>query len=348
MASQSLFDLKRSDVVQVLEQAVGTPIDTFTFTFRHEITGHAGHQGEKLIPTFDYTTYEGRRGQVVVFVKRHAEQERIESEQFLHAERHNAPIPKLYGAVRDAENREILFIEHLDRIYTDAEVYRSADLLRSFVRLVARLNALSTDKAYERLPKHGALHRIPGDQVPVVQQIAARARQHDLGDRLARRFGADANLELALAVKLRLLGQVTAGFPMGFVHGDLWPYHVGSRKGSDAMLAVDLGLSLLGARFFDIAPFVGPSDDLPSLALGREEIAVTYLEDYVGPCGVRSSLADFLAEADAVWLAWNSRRLGWLLRLALGGDIQAQDTIWWLLDLLQIWEEGEQVHSGHP
>lgn len=81
MTSQSLFDLAPSDVAAVLEQAVGTPVDTFTLAFRHEITGHPGYQGQKLIPTFDYTTRDGERGQVVVFVKRHAEQERIEAEQ---------------------------------------------------------------------------------------------------------------------------------------------------------------------------------------------------------------------------------------------------------------------------
>ena len=80
MTSQSLFDLPSSDVAPVLEQAVGAPLDTFTFTFRHEITGHPGYQGQKLVPTFDYTTRDGRQGQVVVFVKRHEEQERSESE----------------------------------------------------------------------------------------------------------------------------------------------------------------------------------------------------------------------------------------------------------------------------
>ena len=32
-----------------------------------------------------------------------------------------------------------------------------------------------------------------------------------------------------------------------------------------------------------------------------------------------------------------------LLSAALGGEIQAQNTIGWLLDLLHIWEEGEQL-----
>ena len=60
----------------------------------------------------------------------------------------------------------------------------------------------------------------------------------------------------------------------------------------------------------------------------------------------RLLLSTFFVEADAVWMAWNSRRLGWLLKPALTGDGEAQDRLGWLLSLLLDWREGEPLRPA--
>jgi len=348
MTAQSIFGLTAEQIVPFVERAVGTPVSSLSINLDHAIDGHPGRQGEKLIPTFIYNTPDGRSGRIVLFVKRLGQREPIESAQYRHLQQHGAPIPRLYGAIRDADNREILFVEYLEQIYTDDQVYHRPDLLQRFIRLVATLNALPTDETYEALPHHGAVHPLPPAQVPAVEQIAQRATKRKLGAPLAAMFAAGRDVRTQIDSNLRRLGQANASFPMGFVHGDLWPHHVGSRSTWHDMLAVDLGLSLFASRFFDIAPFVGPSDDLPALSLTREDIADCYLEAYAASGAPRIDRDVFLAEVDAVWLAWNSRRLSWLAEPALGGDAEALDRICWLLSLILQWKEGEPLHPSAP
>ena len=320
----TIFGKSMEDIVSIIEEVVGTDINSLSVSSVDEINGHPGYQGQKLIPTFRFKVDDETR-ELKVFIKKHNEPDQIESDQFRHAHKHGAPIPNLYHSFRDDAECEVLFIEHLSYIQSDEEVYCSPGLFRRFVRLIARLNSIPVDEAYASLPHHGCVHPIPLAQLDAAQQLASSVPSG-----------------MHLPQTLTHLSNVVSSFPLGFVHGDFWPHHSGTKTPDGDMMAIDLGLSLHASRFFDVAPFVGPSFYLPSLSLSREEVAATYLEAYrENGADAPISEDNFLAEADAVWLAWNSRIIS-QAAAALGkkaGDVQRRLSAY--LKYLSKWKEGE-------
>jgi hypothetical protein len=344
---QTIFDLDGALILHVLERAVGSKIASLSISFNHSIEGHPGYQGQKCIPTFDYQTEQASRDRITMFVKRHDQAGRIEAEQFRFLQGRGAPIPRLYEVVKDKRGCDVLFLEYLPKVYTNREVYENPDLLRRFAGLAARLNTLPVSESYRALPHHGSVSGIPDRQAHVLPEVVRRSADCELGTELqdlAKRNGSPAS---QLEAKLHRLGSAVAAFGLGFVHGDFWPFHVGSRSGSDELIAVDLGWSLLASRFFDIAPFVGPADEDINLCLSRDEVARHYLDEYCRLSGTTVSLDEFLLEADAVWAAWNSRRIGWLLPKADAGNRKARITLHWLLSIIAGWEEGEQLRPPY-
>jgi hypothetical protein len=61
----------------------------------HEVEGeHYGFSGDKVVPTFTYTTLSGRQASTTVFVKRaHEPAEHTESMHYAALARLGAPIP---------------------------------------------------------------------------------------------------------------------------------------------------------------------------------------------------------------------------------------------------------------
>ena len=86
---------------------------------------------------------------------------------------------------------------------------------------------------------------------------------------------------------------------------------------------------------------MGPSDDVPPLCLSRNDIADCYIQEYRRLSGEAIARADFLAEVDAVWMAWNTRRLPRVIKPALDGDAKARGTLEFLLDSVLSWTRGE-------
>ncbi len=118
MSENTFLGLSAGDVLPIVERAIGAPLASLSFTFQHRIDGHPGYQGKKVIPTFQYRTKGSQPGRFVMFVKRHDKSERIKSSQFRHLAEGAAPIPELYGTLRDSKGREILFLEYLPKITT--------------------------------------------------------------------------------------------------------------------------------------------------------------------------------------------------------------------------------------
>ena len=347
MPERTVFGLREQQLLPILQAAVDRKVTALAISFDHTVEGHPGYQGEKCIPTFAYETEEGSCDHLVMFVKKHDHAGRIEAEQFRFLQEHGAPIPKLYGVLKDAQGCDILFLEHLPVVYGNEEMYDNADLLQRFVSLAARLNSLPISESYEALPHHGSLAGIPEQQVTTLGEIAERSASGALGTELRRFFGASGQIVSGLEHTLHRLGPVVAEFPLGFVHGDFWPFHTGARTDSHELLAIDLGWSLLASRFFDIAPFLGPPEEDMDLCLSREELGRHYLNEYHGRSATSIPLEEFLVETDAVWVAWNSRRLPRVLKPAIEGDRKSQIILHWLLNILETWKEGEQLRPAY-
>jgi len=339
--------LSEAQLRTVVESAVGRRVSAISTSFHHRITGHPGYRGEKCIPTFRCTASDGTRSEVTMFVKRLSHPEGGETRQIAFLAGVGAPIPKLYGVLKDKDGHDILFLEYLPIVYRDEDVYSNPDRLRRFLRLAAQLNTLPLPRTDDVLPSHADLFKIPEAQISVLTDVAEHATGGNLGDELKRFFTGGAPVLPHLQQLLARLSTRVKSFPLGFVHGDFWPFHTGSRDDSQEILAIDLGCACLAPRFFDIAPFIGPPDTEANPCMRSEDVARAYLAEYNPKSGGSTQLKEILLEADAVWTAWNARRVPWLLESALKGEEEARVRMHWYLSILATWREDRRLQSPY-
>jgi hypothetical protein len=330
----NVFGLSEAQLRPILESAIGQSASSFSTSIRHRIKGHPGYRGEKRIPTFEYTTSDGTSGEAVMFVKKLCHPKGGNAEQATFLAKRNAPIPRLYGTLRDNEGYDIIFLEHLPIVYRDEEVYSSPILLQRFISLAASLNTLPLPQSHGVLPNHEDVSKIPESRIPALVDAADHSTRGDLGDELKEFFGRAPSVLPDLKQVLHCLSTMVAGFPLGLVHGDFSPFHTGSRASSPEMLAIDFGCVSVGPRFFDIAPFLAPPDVDMDLCMSCEEIARHYVNEYNARSGSSMCPKEVLLESNAVWAAWNARRIPWLLPQALEGEQKARAKLHRLLSRL--------------
>ena len=302
----------------LLGSIAGEPIASHEVVAEAELTGHPGAQGDKLIPTFFYRTRSGRTAEITVFVKRSSERGPSEAHHYAYLARHAAPIPRMYGSATDAQGREIVFLEHLDKVLAEEDFAGEPGAAGRFLALLARFNSIAVERPYAEKLHRFDLGGMVLQQTPTLEELAHHAPSGRLGSRCKQLFANTEAVLNRLQQRAGALAQAAGKMEMGLVHGDYFPRHVGCRSGSDELLTFDLAHTQSAARFFDVAPFVGMPKGRSPLGLAAEKAALDYLAAYNEIAAARISMEQFLKETRDVWLAWNLRRLGWYLGPALG------------------------------
>jgi hypothetical protein len=326
-----VFSLTKAQLRPVVERIAGEPVTSFNIRIDHEVMGYYGGSAEKLIPTFAYGTASGRSGETNVFAKRFYPEYSgsLEARHYQHLTSSGAAIPRMYGAVRDAQDRQVLLIEYVDVLaqprsdrpaFSDESFRMDSELFPGFVRVVAQLNAIRPMAEHALILKPDTDmwgEECCADTPDVLSRIWSCALAGKLGEALQQTCSAapDAPAQLCQLAE-RLPGQVER-MELGLVHGDLFLEQIGRRWQTGDLLLFDLEDVELAPRFCDIAYWLGAPDDVERRCASREELARLYLAAYRERGGAAPSEQVFLEELYALWLVHNFSLLGWYLTEAL-------------------------------
>jgi aminoglycoside phosphotransferase (APT) family kinase protein len=312
----------RERILRALSEAVGAHVRAYAVEARHRVRGPAGYQGDKVIPTFDYTTEDGKHGSLTALAKRfHTPGER-EAAHYAHLRAHGAPIPELYLADTDATGREILLLEFLEAI---VDLDPMAGFLSDpasfgrFLTAAARLNAIRPSPAYASIlrPRHlGGSWEEARDSLT---ELAELAEAGSLGDAL-RRSVSELTPGLLVTLSHRLEERL-ADVPVGLVHNDHDPANTGIRRATGELLIFDLEFVGIGPRFTDVAGCLGATDAEQPRCLPRAALAAEYLQAYGAAGGDAPSVDVLLVEARVLLIAGTLRMLGWSIGRALDGEV---------------------------
>ena len=319
-----VLGLTKAQLHPIVEALAGESVASFEIEIKHQVIGHYGYGGEKLIPTFAYVTRSGRQGETPVFVKAMEDDGACEVYHYRELAKLNAPIPTFYGSMACPRGTELIFLEYLeptatvdthpfDKFVTEEESFRQ------FLCLAARYNALEPRGDYAR----SLDVRKPIDKkwtrgvADALDCLWACARRGELGERLGRLCTDCPEGPSVLKAMAEGLVGASREMPLGLLHADYFPDSAGWRTEPRELLMLDLESVCLGPRFFDVARWLGP----PSAVRQRRpsaEHARMYLERYAEAGGPKVSLQTFQAEV-AVLSRQQALDLGWTLRRALDG-----------------------------
>ena len=315
-----IFGLAKAQLYPIVTEVAGEPAAAFDIAIEHRVRGRHGFSGEKVIPTFRYETLSGRRGETAVFVKRHYEDHPgyREAPHYAYLTRHGAPVAGLYRALTDDQHREILFLEHLDVVAEPdlpfAETQNDAGRFPAFLAAFARFHAIQPCDEYADLLRESMAHRewsswwaepkLTEKAAGILESVWEHAARGEVGDQVATLCQeARGTLGRLQAMAARWAGTVSQ-LPIGLAHNDCYPDCVGWRPGTREAVILDLEDVGYGPRFFDVAPWVAPPDEVQPRCWPREQLARHYLSHYEQNGGGHVPQAQFLADGYACWLIW--------------------------------------------
>src|SRR4051812_34900248 len=143
-AGETLFNVSAAQLKEVVENAVGKPVDSFAIIGSETINGFQGHAAEKVLPIIEYRTPDKSVGRVTLFVKRMYGLDITESRQYRFLKKHNIPVPRIHGEAIGSKDEEILFFERLDAIGIEEN---NPEEVRGYIAQLARINAIRPDES---------------------------------------------------------------------------------------------------------------------------------------------------------------------------------------------------------
>jgi len=321
-----VFGLTRGQLRAVAEDIAGEPVVSFEVRIDHEVQGPYGAGAEKLVPTFRYVTRGGGRGEAIAFAKRFYGEfpGPREAHHYLHLAHQGVAIPRMYGALRDDRDREILFLEYVDVVTESRESFiADARQFPSFLSALAHFNAIQPSSEYAALLRSGmAMWHEPwearvADAPALLHRIWERANAGELGEALRRTCSSALGALDQLCGLAGELLELVRHMEVGLVHNDLSLEHVGRRRPTGELLLFDLDDIGLTPRFYDVAGWLGAPDRIETRCAPREELARHYLAAYARRGGMTPPLPEFLDEIRALWLVGEFSWLQWYLHEAL-------------------------------
>ena len=266
-----------------------------------EITAFSAHAPSAAKPRF--------------FVKQLNDPRYHEAWHYLALHQVHAPIPRLHGWMANPDGREVLFMEHVRIDLRDDTLTPSSADYEAFIRLIARFNSLRPPERYTSQLPVADLPGILEDTLPAVRTLASQGRRGALGPEVAAFLARPEHTRGRLLAQVQALAAAVHAMPRGLIHGDLFPRHVGVRRGAGEWLVIDLLYTQMGPRYFDVSPFLGaPPDASPLTRARRRHLAAAYLESSPDAPHSPHDADALLAEAETLWLAWEFRNIRhWIL-----------------------------------
>ena len=313
MSKEKIFGLKKSQLQSVVNCIAGEPVVSFEMDIRDVDLYNYGSRGEKLIVTFTYTTAAGRAGQANVFVKQQASGFR-EGHHYYYLNKHQAPVPKMYGALTNENQQEIIFIEYLDTDLDYDAMLNEPSQFREFLSLIARFNAIQPSCEYRTHLTYKPYQEVKylRKYLSGFNQIWAHACRGDFGES-AKQLCANFPNQLPQAQEFleQLVGAVGQMEP-GLCHRDFDPHHAGRSTRTGELLLFDLSDVAFAPRFWDVGEWwwFGAPDDLCHYGIPRKELAEYYLTEYVRWGGCPVTIDRFLEEIKVLYFACKLNVLG--------------------------------------
>jgi hypothetical protein len=339
-----MFGLSVAQVLPVVEAAAGVPLSG--------IGGASLPEGsDKGLVTFHGTTRAGDSVDVTLFVKRCVWHNRPESIHYRYLAAHDVPMPRLFGALRDASGTEVIFLEP---VTATGFVRTSEAEWRALLTLMARFAACPIDAGYApHLLPYESIGRIDENRWVIGLPYPADA---DLAAAL-RACGVTEERTPGYVAAARALFDRVAAHPRGLLHQDLLPDNFGWRGERAEMVVFDVHKNALGPRFADVIPYLCISDwgeETRAFLLegGPEDSRLLslyqhFLDEYGRFSGVTVAFSELLQEIADLDLAHKTASL--VLREYLGEAAAAnrvRDVLSYL-ESLSGWRYGRQ-YVRHP
>ncbi|MCC7145337.1 MAG: hypothetical protein IT443_02720 [Phycisphaeraceae bacterium] len=330
--ARALIDsLDSAELSQVLAQAAGQESVMFLdLRIDERIRGCQGYVCPKFIGDFVYRTTRGQTNVIRLLVKHFKGWGGGgESEYYRWLMRHNAPVPRMWGALRDPAGDEALFLEWLPYV----GYHRSDPADRSeFLRALAMFNATPFDAPETpRLPLHGAAEKV-AEILDTCTRLLAQGRAGNLGDAIE---GQCARSEWErFPDYVRWIAEQVDHLPVGLVHSDAGTQNVGRREPGGPILLFDLHRICRDCVFTDVARVFTDMQLLREASWQKSaEHYLRVLRESGGPAVAFETFLDVLRVVGP----WNRVGFwGWSLARCLDGQV----------DFTADREEGKRVYRG--
>lgn len=320
-----IFGLTKAQLQPIADNIVsGDTVASFDVTIQHQIRGFCGYSAEKVIPTLKYTTQSGRTGNTTIFVKRFHRTGPAEAHHYIRLQKHNAPIPRMYGVLTGPDQREILFLEYLDPIGDVHECEHFLDDLQNCRRILAATAHFNTIRLSEdyatQLPRKDVVRGLT-NAISTLGDIWEYAHRGDLGDALKKLCSGSSGRLHHLQSLASELTKPISRMETGLIHSDIYPENTGWRRETGELLILDLEFLGLGPRFYDVAGLLGAPDEIQPHYQERGELAKYYLREYTRCGGTTIPLDEFKREIAILWIARTLGIIWFSLRRALDGQV---------------------------
>jgi hypothetical protein len=322
-----LSDLKQSELVGIVSSAVPgedvRSVDAITLS-----PAPAGTGSSTLACTFlglAYTTRSGQSRRLEVFAKC-ARADHVEAQHHMFLSRQQAPVPRLYGSLNLSDGRQVLFVEKLlpfDR--DEAGLTSDAKCLRQFLSVTAHFNAIRPcDEHVERLRRQDWGMNLKTAAV-LLKRALALADEGELGDLCGVLCRQHRSRVIELANLAASLADPVGAMQVDLCHCDHHHRNVGFRPSTGEMLLIDLELVQLMPRFWDVAQWIGPPQEIRPLCRTRRELARWYLEAYSRHGGAAVEVDELLSTGRTLWITREVCDIWWRLDHALGRTVGDPD-----------------------
>jgi len=331
-SASSVFGLKKTYLAPIAEALAGEPVHCFEIQIakrfpRKEWGGHS----EPLLVTVAFTTRSGRAGIDTVLAKRFHSPRFREAHHYTWLSSQTAPVPRFYGAVMAGTGNEILFIEPLNVVRDNDEIFLDKEACCEYLKTLARFNATPTPRSVQgilfrqdwalRLGATGEWGDYRGywPAIRNLDTIEDHALRFPADDKLARLCRKPEGAIDRLRSWARALVEPIGRMEPGLLHDDVRPFQTGWRSDPRELLIFDFEYLTLGPRFHDVGVCLGALEEDSPLPLPREELARVYLDEYARRGGKQVAISVFLHEARLLSFAHRLSVLGaWLAGLIPG------------------------------
>lgn len=308
------FALDEAQVLPLLESAIGSPLVGFTVPVPDTENPYGS---DKQLIDFRCVSLNGEAVDKTVFVKKCVWKEKSESVHYRYLAAEGVPMPRLYGAVRNASGVEVIFLEPVTG--TGFDEYSETEW-REMLSLLAQFNACRVTPKY-------ALHLHPYEQVGQINanfwvtSLSAYLSDGQIEAGLRASGVSESELPKLMRAVRRVFAEVEAQ-PRGLLHQDFLPDNLGWRGAREEMVVFDLHKNSVGPRFADAAPYLGLPDwsgrknfldnSEQETETRRETLTRHYLTEYARLGGEQVSVEVFRAETAALFWAHKVSVLYWL------------------------------------
>lgn len=317
-----VFGLTKSQLQPVVDNIAGETVTSFDIGIEHQVKGHYGYGAEKVIPTFSYTTKSGGKGKVTIFIKHFHAPERTEAHHYVYLNRQQAPIPKMYGALTDSDQREIIFLEYLkpiDDLHPFHQFFSDLDRFQKFLAVAARFNAIKLLGKYAtQLPRRDIGQWLMESRLDSIWKHACKG---ELGDTIKQICSSSVDKLPRLEMLASKLIEPIKRMDIGLNHNDFYPDSTGWRRDTNELLILDLETVGFAPRFYDVARWLGIPDDIQPRCCPRRELAQYYLKQYKYWGDSYVSIHQFIEEISILCMAQTFNMLWFRLRRALDGKV---------------------------